>query len=186
MKAGRLLCCKSKVLRVSTGLLSRAAASQVLRSSGLRGCFVGARQEANSPPALLCPPQATLRADHLLLWDKKQTTNSSRTASGKWEVHEARDVVSWSSFFSARLRALGPGGKSPPQAPLSSPQAPLSEIRRAERPSPLTKWPQIRLHARHGRDIEGPEVAVLRRGDGAEPRSEKCEIITSASDQTAC
>ena len=115
MKAGRLLCCKSKVLRVSTGLLSRAAASQVLRSSGLRGCFVGARQEANSPPALLCPPQATLRADHLLLWDKKQTTNSSRTASGK--CTGARDVVSRSNFFSARLRALGAGGKSPLQAP---------------------------------------------------------------------
>ena len=74
-------------------------------------------------------------------------------------------------LFSARFRALGPGGKSPPQAPKSPPQAPLSEIRRAERPSPLTKWPQIRLHARHGRDIEDPEVAVLRRFDGVTGRS---------------
>ena len=105
MKAGRLLCCKSEMLRVSAGLLSRAAASQVLRSSGLRGCFVGARQEANSPPALLCPPQATLRADHLLLWDKKQTTNSSRTASGK-STKQGMWLVGAASF----RRALWPWG----------------------------------------------------------------------------
>ena len=62
-------------------------------------------------------------------------------------------------------------------APESPPQAPLSEIRRAERPSPLTKWPQIRLHARHGRDIEDPEVAVAWADEisNQEMRSEQVE-----------
>ena len=185
MKAGRLLCCKSEMLRVSAGLLSRAAASQLLRSSGLRGRFVGAREAASSVHALVCPPQAPLRADPLLSCGPR---NRQRTAAGQ-RAGSAPEQGMWLAGATSFRRALGPhgpGGKSPPQAPKSPPQAPLSEIRRAERPSPLTKWPQIRLHARHGRDIEGPEVAVLRRGDGAEPRSEKCEIITSASDQTAC
>ena len=39
---------------------------------------------------------------------------------------------------------------------VSSPQAPLCEIHRAERPYPRTKWPQIGLHDRHG----GPSKAL--------------------------
>ena len=106
MKAGRLLCCKSEMLRVSAGLLSRAAASQVLRSSGLRGCFVGARQEVNSPPALLCPPQAPLRADPLLSCGPR---NRQRTAAGQ-RAGSAPEQGMWLAGATSFRRALGPWG----------------------------------------------------------------------------
>ena len=156
-------------------------------SCALRVCEVALSEQKKRLARFMrwCPPQAPLRADPLLSCGAR---NRQRTAAGQ-RAGSAPEQGMWLAGATSFRRALGPwgpGGKSPPQAPKSPPQAPLSEIRRAERPSPLTKWPQIRLHARHGRDIEDPEVAVRRRGDGAEPRSEKCEIITSASDQTAC
>ena len=146
-----------------------------MRSSGLRGRFVGAREAASSVHALVCPPQAPLRADPLLSCGPR---NRQRTAAGQ-RAGSAPEQGMWLAGATSFRRALGswdPGGKSPPQAPKSPPQAPLSEIRRAERPSPLTKWPQIRLHARHGRGIEDPEVTALRRGDGRSPGERKMRL----------
>ena len=147
-------------------------------SCALRVCEVALSEQKKRLARFMrwCPPQAPLRADPLLSCGAR---NRQRTAAGQ-RAGSAPEQGMWLAGATSFRRASGPsGGESPPQAP-------LSEIRRAERPSPLTKWPQIRLHARHGRDIEDPEVAVRRRGDGAEPRSEKCEIIASSSDQTAC
>ena len=106
MKAGRLLCCKSEMLRVSAGLLSRAAASQLLRSSGLRGRFVGAREAASSVHALVCPPQAPLRADPLLSCGPR---NRQRTAAGQ-RAGSAPEQGMWLAGATSFRRALGPWG----------------------------------------------------------------------------
>ena len=106
MKAGRLLCCKSEMLRVSAGLLSRAAASQLLRSSGLRGRFVGAREAASSVHALVCPPQAPLRADPLLSCGAR---NRQRTAAGQ-RAGSAPEQGMWLAGATSFRRALGPWG----------------------------------------------------------------------------
>ncbi len=155
-------------------------------SCALRVCEVALSEQKKRLARFMrwCPPQAPLRADPLLSCGAR---NRQRTAAGQ-RAGSAPEQGMWLAGATSFRRALGPGarGKEPAAGAEEPAAGALSEIRRAERPSPLTKWPQIRLHARHGRDIEDPEVAVLRRGDGAEPRSEKCEIITSASDQTAC
>ena len=106
-----------------------------------------------------------------------QERDNEQQQVSKWEVRGARGVVSWSGFFSARSRALGPGGRARCR------RRSARRRRRSARSAALRgrlrarNGPQIRLHARHGRDLEGPEVAALRRGRPAGERKIRIQIV---------
>ena len=77
-----------------------------MRSSGLRGRFVGAREAASSIHALVCPPQAPLRADPLLSCGPR---NRQRTAAGQ-RAGSAPEQGMWLAGATSFRRALGPWG----------------------------------------------------------------------------
>ena len=169
MKAGRLLCCKSEALSCCW-FAFMSCSSQVLRSSGLRGFSLYRSKTRELTRRRRCCAWARVpaagaapRCSALIPPYVGQERDNEQQQVSKWEVHGARGVVSWSGFFSARSRALGPGGRarcrrrSARRRRRSARSAALRARLRAR------NGPQIRLHARHGRGLEGPEVAALRR-----------------------
>ena len=161
MKAVRLLCCKSEALSCCW-FAFMSCSSQVLRSSGLRGFSLYRSKTRELTRRRRCCARRR-RCSALIPPCVGQERDNEQQQVSKWEVHGARGVVSWSGFFSARSRALGPGGRARCR------RRSARRRRRSARSAALRgrlrarNGPQIRLHARHGRGLEGPEVAALRR-----------------------
>ena len=154
MKEGRLLCCKSESLSCCWfAFMSCCVAGFAFFGSSSKTRELTRRRRC-------C---ARRRCCSALIPSLGQERDNEQQQVSKWEVHGARGVISWSGFFSARSRALGPGGRarcrrrSARRRRCSARSAALRGRLRAR------NGPQIRLHARHGRGLEGPEVAALRR-----------------------